>query len=175
MNKLFAFILSCLSIFSAYAVDVVVQLNGGILAQSCNISSADLVKNINFPDLNPKDFAQVGATSTEQEVVIKLLSCTGNVENMSYQFSGEPDVTDLTLLKVLGKSGASLDTVATGLAIEILNSNKQKIPLNTIQKINKTITNSSYDFNFYLRYKSTANDVGPGDASSIVYLDFYYE
>lgn len=177
MNKLFAFFLSylSLSVFPAYSVDVTIQLNGGILAQSCNISSSDLIKNVSFLDLNPRDFDQIGATSAEKEVTVQLRSCTGNIENMSYQFSGEADTTDSTLLKVLGKSGVSQETLATGLAIEILDSAQQKIPLNTIQTLNQTITSSSYIFKFYLRYKSTSNDVGSGDASSIAYLDIYYE
>ena len=160
---------------SAYAIDVTVNLNGGILAQSCNVSSQDLTKNVNFPDLNPGDFSQAGATSAEQPVSIFLNQCTGNVANLSYQFTGEGDTTDPTLLKVTGKGGVSEDILATGLAIEILDKNKKKIALNAIQPLNEIISSATYTLNFYLRYKSTSNDVGSGDASSIVYLDIFYE
>lgn len=175
MRNLMMFILICLLPFSVYAEDITVNLNGGILAQSCNVISQDLTKNVNFPDLNPNDFNTIGATSTEQPVVIQLEKCTGRVNNMSYKFSGEPDATDPTLLKVIGKSGASEDILATGLAIEILDASKKKIALNTTQAINEMITTTTYTLNFYLRYKSTSSNVGSGDASSIAYLDIYYE
>lgn len=175
MNKLFTFILLYLYCFSAFAVDVRVYVNGGILSQSCNVSSQDLIKNVNFPDLNPADFNQPGTTSAEQAVSLQLENCTGNVNNMTYKFSGEADSSDSTLLKVIGKSGSSADSLATGLAIEILDENKKKIALNTVQALNKVITSTTYTLDFYLRYKSTSKDIGSGDASSVVYLDMYYE
>ncbi|MCS3433410.1 fimbrial protein [Klebsiella sp. BIGb0407] len=175
MSKLFTFLLLCLSCSTASAIDVTVQVNGGILSQSCNVSSQDLIKNVNFPDLNPSDFSQKGTNSAEQPVSIRLENCTGNVNNVTYKFSGEADETDTTLLKIIGKGGASGGIMATGLAIEILDTNKKKIALNTIQALNKIITSTTHTLDFYLRYKSTSNDVGSGDASSIVYLDIYYE
>lgn len=175
MNNFFTSLLLYIYSYSAYAVDITVNLNGGILAQSCNVSSQDLIKNVNFSDLNPGDFNQTGATSEEQPVSIRLEKCSGNVNNVSYQFSGEPDMIDPTLLKVLGKGDTAESNLATGLAIEILDKSKKKIALNTIQPLNEIIYSINYDLNFYLRYKSTSNDVGSGDASSIVYLDIFYE
>ncbi|MBQ0399380.1 type 1 fimbrial protein, partial [Providencia rettgeri] len=117
-NKFVLFVLF-LFCFSAYSVDVTLNLNGAILGQSCNISSNNLIKNINFQELNPGDFNNVGAVSSEKEVSIHLENCSGNVNNMMYQFSGEADISDPTLLKIIGKSGSSMDKLATGLAIEI--------------------------------------------------------
>jgi len=175
MKSFFTVLLLFIFCSSALAVDVTVQVNGGILSQSCNISSQDLIKNVNFPDLNPKDFSQAGTTSAEQSVSIRLENCTGNVNNTTYKFSGEADETDTTLLKIVGKGGTSEGILATGLAIEILDANKKKVALNTIQALNKIITSTTYTLDFYLRYKSTKNSIGSGDASSIVYLDIYYE
>ncbi|QZY66512.1 fimbrial protein (plasmid) [Providencia rettgeri] len=161
--------------FSAFAVDVTVNVNGGILAQSCNVISEDLVKNINFPDLNPGDFNQVGMTSSAQAISIHLDNCSSKVNNMSYKFSGEPDSNDTSLLKILGKVNSSAENVATGLAIEILDKDQKKISLNAIYFLNKTITTPRYDLSFYLRYRSTQKEIGSGDASSLLFLDIYYE
>lgn len=159
----------------AYSVDVTLNIDGAILGQSCNISSNDLIKNVNFEDLNPKDFNKIGTVSLEKTVSIHLENCSGNVNNMMYQFSGEPDETDHTLLKIIGKSGGSIDGVATGLAIELLNINKDRIEINTKKFFNETITTTSYDFTFYLRYVSVNQNISSGDASSLLYLDIYYE
>ncbi|WP_036965016.1 fimbrial protein [Providencia alcalifaciens] len=175
MKKKFILFILCFFCFSAYSADVTLNINGAILGQCCNISSNDLIKNVNFQDLNPGDFNNIGDVSPEKSVSIHLENCSGNVNNMMYQFSGEADANDTTLLKIIGKSGSSIDGVATGLAIEILNKNKDRIKLNSKKFLNETITTTSYDFTFYLRYISTNQNVSSGDASSLLYLDIYYE
>lgn len=159
----------------AYAEDVTVHINGAILQQSCNVKSSDLTKNVIFDDINPQDFVSIGSTTASTKVSISLENCTGNVNNMSYMFSGNSDDSNAGLLKIMGKPDISPEGVATGLAIEILDMNKKAVPLNQKQTLSQQVTTSSYDFNFYLRYKSTSLPIGAGDASSVLYLDFYYE
>ncbi|MEY0878397.1 fimbrial protein [Providencia manganoxydans] len=173
MNKIiFFFYLSC---FSVFANDVTININGGILSQSCNVSSDNLITNVYFNDLSSSDFTSVGSVSETQPISIHLENCTGNINNMSYQFSGESDKIDSTLLKISGKPNSIKDEIATGIAIEILDKNKKKISLNTKQFFNEVINTSNYDLSFNLRYKSTDSKVSSGDASSILYLDIYYE
>lgn len=164
-----------LPFFGAYAEDVTVNINGSILAQSCNIRSNDLSQNVNFNNINPQDLSSTGATTAKERVNIRLDNCTGDVSAMSYQFSGTGDESNANLLKVTGKSTSAPEDIATGLAIEILDLNEKQIPLNQVVNLGSTITASSYNFGFYLRYRATAAKVGPGDASSILYVDFYYE
>lgn len=172
-----ALVVSFLSLpfFAAYAEDVTVQINGSILAQSCNIRSDDLSQNVNFNSINPQDLSSIGATTEKERVNIRLENCTGNVSAMSYQFSGTPDDNNGNLLKVTGKSSSAQGDIATGLAIEILNLSEKQIPLNQVVSLGSAITASTYTFGFYLRYRATAATIGPGDASSILYVDFYYE
>ncbi|WP_140187775.1 fimbrial protein [Providencia stuartii] len=173
MNKIiFFFYLAC---FSVFASDVTININGSVLSQSCNVSSDNLITNIYFNDLSSSDFTSVGSVSETQPMSIHLENCTGNINNMSYQFSGDSDKTDSTLLKISGKPNSVKDEIATGIAIEILDKNKKKISLNTKQFLNDVVNTSNYDLSFNLRYKSTDSKVKSGDASSIMYLDIYYE
>ena len=160
---------------AAYAEDVTVQINGAILAQSCNVKSSDLTKNVIFDDINPQDLIPTGSTTASTKVSIGLENCTGNVNNMSYMFSGTGDESNPALLKITGKPSTSSEGLATGLAIEILDMNQKAVPLNQKQTFSQSVTTSTYDFNFYLRYKSTSSTIGAGDASSLLYLDFYYD
>lgn len=160
---------------AAYAEDVTVQINGAILSQSCNVKSSDLTKNVIFDDINPQDLSSAGSTTASTKVSIGLENCTVNVKNMSYMFSGTGDDSNPSLLKVTGKPSTSSEGLATGLAIEILDMNQKAVPLNQKQTLSQSVTTSTYDFNFYLRYKSTSSVIGAGDASSLLYLDFYYE
>lgn len=158
-----------------FAADVMVQVNGNILAQSCNVKSSDAIQNVIFDDLNASNFPTVGTTSQEKRVTIGLENCSGAIKNLSYQFSGEADSLDSSLLKIKGNGSSTSNVLATGLAIEILDANKNSIPLNVLQSANQSITATSYDFIFYLRYKSVSSTVTSGDASSILYLDMFYE
>lgn len=178
MKKICGLFISVCGLFShsATAEDVRVQITGAVLAQSCNVKSSDLTKNVIFDDINPQDLTPAGATTAAKKVTVALENCTGNVNSMSYMFSGSGDDSNPNLLKVTGsRPDASSEGLASGLAIEILDMNKNAIALNQKQTLSQNITASGYDFNFYLRYKSTSQTIEAGDASSLLYLDFYYE
>lgn len=178
MNKKYKFILFNLSFiwsFSTYAWDVQIAISAQIVGQSCNVNSADLTKNINFPDIDPRDFNSVGDYTEAQKFSINLKDCTGNVRNLNYKFSGDADDLNPNLFKIMGSNGANSDGIAKGLGIEVLDASKRIIPINTGVQLNENITAKTYDLNFYIRYKSTDLNVTAGDASSILYLDIYYD
>lgn len=177
MKKSYVLFFSILGLSNhlVFAEDVRVQINGTVLAQSCNVKSSDLTKNVIFDNIDPQTLTPIGATTTSTKVSIALENCTDNVSSMFYMFSGSGDDSNPDLLKVTGKPETSPESVASGLAIEILDINKKSIPLNKKQAFSQEITASSYDFNFYLRYKSTSQTIESGDASSLLYLDFFYE
>ena len=176
MNKISFLFIPVLILFgSVQAADVDVYLNGAILGQSCNINTQDLTKNINFPDIDPREFTNIGTYTESQELKINLRSCTGNVTKLSYMLSGDPDDNDPKIFKIKGGGSSENVALATGLGIEVLNANKVAILPNTKTALNSTITTTTYDLPFYLRYKSTLPEVTSGDASSILYLDIYYD
>jgi len=178
MKKICGLFISVFGLFShsTIAEDVRVQITGAVLAQSCNVKSSDLTKNVIFDDINPQALTPTGATTAPKKVTIALENCTGNVNSMSYMFSGSGDDGNPDLLKITGgRPDAASEGLASGLAIEILDMNKKAIPLNQKQTFSQKITTSNYNFNFYLRYKSTSQTIEAGDASSLLYLDFYYE
>lgn len=159
---------------SALAVDVTVNITGQILSQGCNVKSSDLVKNIKFTDINPGLFKTVGSTSDSQLVTVRLVNCI-DLNNVFYRFSGEADTIDSTLLKV--GTGVTGNTVAQGLAIEVLSEDgKSRLPLNQKLRVSNVIgTTSENPVSFNLRYRSVSSNITMGDASSVLYLDFYYE
>jgi len=177
MNKLRFSLLLISSLFclSVYAEDVRVQINGAVLKQSCNVKSGDLNKNIIFNDIDPQLLVSSGYSAEVNKVSIELENCTGNVANMSYMFSGVGDDTYPELLKITGKAGGSPEANARGLAIEILDASKKALSLNKKINFSQEINTSFFTFDFYLRYKSTSQNIDAGDASALLYLDFYYE
>lgn len=161
--------------FTVKAVDVEIQINGAILGQSCNVNSQDLTKNVNFPDIDPSIFKSIGTYTDSQELKINLRNCTGNVSKISYMVTGDLDDLNPNLFKIKGATSSATNTLAQGLGIEILDINNTIISPNTKTALNRTITTTNYDLVFYLRYKSTLPEVISGDASSVLYLDIYYD
>jgi type 1 fimbria pilin len=175
MNKYFYSMIFVFISANSYSSDVEIQINGKILGQSCNVSSADLIKNINFPDIDPSSFSQIGSYTPSQKFTINLKNCTGSVSNLYYQFTGEADENNNKLFKITGGNNSNTGSLSSGLAIEVLDDTQNVIPVNSKVKFNTTITSANYSLNFNVRYKSTTLDVIPGDASSILYLDMYYD
>ncbi|WP_392562431.1 fimbrial protein [Orbus sturtevantii] len=160
--------------FTSYATDVEIQITGKVVTQTCNVINDDKEKHVAFADFNQTMFKTIGDVSESKPVKIKLENCNPSIDKISYQFSGEPEPSDTSLLKVLGNSQGAI--VSSGLAIQILDSSQSPIKLNQSYTLNNIIFKDvgKYDFDFFLRYKSIGV-VTIGDASSVLYLDFNYE
>lgn len=157
---------------NSHGYDVRINVSGTVADQTCNVVAADKTKNVDFGDLEAKQFKSKGDTSISKSLSVNLEDCTSSMTSLKYQFSGEADSTDSNLLAI-----NTSNTPATGLAIQILDKDSDKqINLNQLYKASDYIKgNSKQIFNFALRYKSTSSSVTAGDASSILFLDFYYE
>ncbi|MFF6013386.1 fimbrial protein [Rahnella sp. R3(2024)] len=157
----------------SYAADVMVSINGALRDQNCNVNSEDLTKNVVFSDLNTSAFKAPGNVSNKEEIDIGL-DCLGTSSNISYQFTGEANELDPTLLKIKGQPNLS-EPLAQGLAIEILDDKGNRIPLNTKLALGSPVTTEKYNLKFFLQYRAVAVPVLAGDASSVLFLDMYYD
>lgn len=157
------------------AADVQIVLEGSILGQSCNINSNQLTKTVTFNDIMLSDFAGVGSTTKSEKMIINLSGCTGNVQTLSYQFSGEADDINPELFKIKGSSDVGENGIASGLGIEVKDINSRIMIPNEKFPLSRPIRTSTYDLEFNISYKSTRENIMAGDASSILYLDIYYD
>lgn len=157
------------------AADVEITLEGNILGQSCNINSNQLTKTVTFNDIQLSDFVGVGSSTKPENLTINLSGCTGNVQTLSYQFSGEADDINPELFKVKGSSSIEENGIASGLGIEVVDINSTVMVPNQKFPLLRTITTSTYNLEFKISYKSTRENITAGDASSILYLDIYYD
>jgi len=176
MKKKYQFYLPFLIMlgFASYAADVEVRVMGKVVTQTCNVIRDDKEKYVTFPDFNQGDFRAVGDVSEVQSVKVGLEGCNQAVNQITYIFSGQPEPSDPSLLKVLGDG---LSDASSGLAIEILDSMRSPIKLSQSYVLKNIIfqDGGKYNFNFFLRYKSISTIVTTGNASSVLYLDFNYE
>lgn len=164
--------------FSSYATDTEVTINGKVVTQTCNVIVKDKEKYVYFDDFNQTDFKKIGDVSASQAVTVGLEGCSQSIDHITYQFTGQEDSDNPDLLKVIGGNpNTGLVKVAEGLAVEILDSKNSQIKLGQSYVLTNVVfkDETNYDFNFFLRYKSTKESVTVGDASAVVYLDFNYD
>lgn len=149
-----------------------IEISGNILARTCDIATADATKNVDLHEHDRRAFSQVGDTSPTESFTIQLENCVvkPNDTNSVYMtFSGQP-ASDAELLAL---SHAGNDGVAGGIAVEILNSGNQRIPLNSEQTYPISAGDNLYTFG--LRYSAIAVPVTAGDANAVLYIDLRYE
>ncbi|WP_392564000.1 fimbrial protein [Orbus wheelerorum] len=173
-------LMSFLAIFSysSYAADTKVRIFGKVVTQTCNVIVKDKEKQVNFADFSQADFRQIGDVSASQAVKIGLEGCSQSIDRITYEFTGQEDSDNPDLLKVIGGNpNSGLTKVAEGLAVEILDSKNNPIKLGQTYVLTDVVfkDETNYDFNFFLRYKSTKQQITVGDASAVAYLDFNYE
>lgn len=149
-----------------------IEISGNILARTCDIAAADVTKNVDLHEHDRRVFSQVGDTSPTESFTIQLENCAVNpndTNNVYMAFSGQ-SASDTELLAL---NNVGTDGVAGGIAVEILNSNNQRIPLNSEQTYPISAGDNPYTFG--LRYSAIAVPVTAGDANAVLYIDLRYE
>ncbi len=176
MRNLFTYFCLILVSFFSHAEElegsVDIEISGNILARTCDIATADVAKNVDLHEHDRRAFSQVGDTSPTESFTIQLENCVvkPNETNSVYMtFSGQSaSDADLLALSHAGNNG-----VAKGIAVEILNSGKQRIPLNSEQTYPINAGDNLYTFG--LRYSAISVPVTAGDANAVLYIDLRYE
>ena len=103
-------------------------INGTVLPSSCDVDAGSQNQTIQMGKISSSVFSSVGATSPNTPVSIKLTGCTNTV-GAKVTFSGTEDADNPQLL-ALSDTGSS-GTLATGVGVEVLNSDNTAIPLNS--------------------------------------------
>lgn len=156
-----------------------VTFKGRILARSCDVKESDRNPIILLGEHDKKLFTHSGDVSPEKSLNITLINCQVNphTHNMiTLGFKGETDANDAELLKLASSNeqGDPLTGIASGIAIELLDANNQRIALNStiavpMQKGETPLPTVK------LRYRATQVPVTPGEANAVLWLRLRYE
>jgi type 1 fimbria pilin len=88
-------------------------------------------------------------------------------------FSGTADATNPALLALSDTSGGG--EMATGVAVEILDGNRQLMPINATDTALLPLQAGDNTLPFFLRFKSTSDTVTAGNATAVMYFDLQYQ
>ncbi len=88
------------------------------------------------------------------------------------RFSGDTDAINTTLLRLTSSADS-----ATGVGVEILDSNDKIIAINGESGFRELVLDNNGDASlaFKLRYKSTQQNVHAGQANALLYFDIDYQ
>ncbi|HHR6130555.1 TPA: fimbrial protein [Providencia alcalifaciens] len=141
--------------------------NFRILVANCGVKNSTL--NIDLGDWYDTQFPTVGSTSREVDIPITLSCLAGT--NIKATVTGTSGVVN-SAQGQLALSGADK---ATGIAIQLIDADKNPIPLGSKQTIKNNVAAGEHIFGWKARYIKTADKVTPGSANGTATINIRYE
>ena len=146
---------------NASAYDVLVSVTGKIIGNTCVVSADSKEVNVPLGTIGTRQFLAAGDVSNiKTPFALNLEECGPTFAGAKVRFTGTPDTTNTQLLKVD-------DGGATGVAVELLDSNSKLIPLDTQTEAYGTAGSETVEMKFFARLTATGETVTPGDVSAI--------
>lgn len=148
-----------------------ITIKGKVLPSSCDVDSASQKQTVHLGSIASTAFGNVGDTSADSPMSIKLTDCGDNIVGAKITFSGTQDANNSQLLALSDTgSGAAL---ASGVGVELMDSNSTVIPINSAVQYPLTAGTNTLDF--LLHYKATQIPVVGGSGTAVMYFDVSYQ
>jgi type 1 fimbria pilin len=157
---------------NAAAYDLLLNVNGAIAANGCQVSAASQNMTVAFGNVALKQFYATNIPWGKRQFIIELVNCGADASAVKVTFTGNTDPNNGTLLALNQES----DEVATGVGIELLDMNSQSVPIGE-QMASALPINASpgatNQFVFYAQYRSTgAVTEGVSNATANFVLEY---
>ncbi len=158
---------------NSYAADSTITITGNVQDNTCVLSAASQDLTVNLMSYSVKQFPEKGSAAALVPFTLDFSQCGSAATAVRIGFTGTADSNNTSLLKV--DSGDTTD--ATGIGIEILDSDEKTVPINQSQDSLSwtSITGGSQNsVNYYARMVSTTSPVTAGtvSASATITLEF---
>lgn len=160
-----------LTTHNTLAHDGTVNITGSILAASCSVDGGEDPMSVTMGDYSGGTLTTVGQLTPQKTLTIRLINCSESISGTTVTVSGTADALNN---KLLGLNNPGSTGTATGVGVQITDSLNNIININSASKL-QPLTAGNNQITLKLAYEVTAVPVGPGDASSVMYLDFAYQ
>ena len=144
-----------------------IKFTANIINWSCTVNAASQSVAVNLGHWNSNGYKSAGAKTTPIYFSIGLNSCNSN--SVTATFSGTAESTNTEYLAL------SADSTAKNIAIEILNSDKTLLPLNSASNATSVDSSGNATLGFYANYITTAATVQPGTANADATFTLNYD
>lgn len=149
-------------------------MSGEIMKESCDIDANNLTQSIEIGDFTVGTFKSVGSVSADKSFKILLSKCSPEIKSAGVTFTGTAQAGgDPSLLVLSDTTGGG--NMAQGIAVQLLDSNKSPLAINSINPIRYDISPGENTLSFALRYKAVTLPVTAGNATAVLYFNMDYQ
>ncbi len=158
----------------AMAADGVINFTGAVVDAPCSISpsSQNMAVPLGKVARTVLDGGK-GKRATPAKFTIDLLGCGATAKGATVSFTGTPDIDDASTLRLANGSQVGVAT-ASGVAIELGDSNATKIPLGS-ESAQYTLGRGDNALTFQAVYVSTKDVVTAGPANAVAQFTVTYK
>lgn len=147
-----------------------IRLSGTVVALGCTVDPGDVDKPVQLGEWATRQLKKAGQTTSLVPFSIHLTGCTAS--GVTTAFTGTKDKTNPDLLAL--ESGD--DDYAAGIAVQIMNSSGQRIPMGENAPRGVVDRNGNVTLNFRANYVATGNNgVRPGTANADTAFTLSYD
>lgn len=145
-----------------------VHFKGNFLNAPCVVSSDTQNQIIDLGQYRTAEIVQSAQYTAHVPFEIRLVNCDIKLaETARFSFIGERDSIDPTLLLIKSDKQSTNAQTAKGIGLEIVDANGLTLsPNGVVYSEIKALKNGINTFMFSARYKSTSDDVQPGQANA---------
>lgn len=164
----FIFLLVTALPHGAGAYDVLINVTGNVILNSCSISSGSQNMTVELGNYATSRFSGKGGGAEAVPFYINIEGCTDDVVSKArVKFSGESDDTNSQLLALDGSSGS-------GVAIRLLDKDKQKMVLGEWGGTWYNVNGEEGRLLYYAQYEAVSDTIsaGSGDATATFLVEF---
>lgn len=161
---------------SVMAQDGQVNFTGKIIEAGCKINgSVTDTQDVKLGEVVRTAFTAAGDSAATTKFSLVLTDCPTELANkpVSVKYDGTPDSVNNDYLQLTGYGDA---TVASGVAIQLLNADGSELPLGTASKAVTIASDAAAEttLDFFARYIATDASVKSGDANGSVNFTLTY-
>lgn len=161
---------------SVMAQDGQVNFTGKIIEAGCKINgNVTDTQDVKLGDVVNTAFTAAGDSAATTKFSLVLTACPAELAGkpVSVKYDGTPDTINNDYLQLTGYGDA---TVASGVAIQLLNADSSELPLGTASKAVTIASDVAEEttLDFFARYIATNAKVTGGDANGSVNFTLTY-
>lgn len=162
-------LLAALPLSTSMAWDVLVDIRGEIVGNTCTVSSDSTSIRVDLGAISTRQFSGVGSVSNIQPpFTLNLENCGPTFSGAKVRFTGSADDDNPQLLQ-LDANGAR------GVAIQLLDTGGNTVPLNTWSKIRQGNGDGNASLTFSARLQATRIPVEAGNTSALATWELEYQ
>ncbi|WP_305842060.1 fimbrial protein [Photobacterium leiognathi] len=152
---------------NSFAYDVLININGRIIENTCTISPLDQNKLVSFGTVDKKEFGSVGEQIKKTPITINFENCSESIQAVKLSLKGDADKTDVNTLNINGDENM-------GFSIAFFTPNDEQIKLNGSSEVINFDSSDSQSITFSASLKKTETDVAEGAFSATATFEVEY-